>query len=71
MPELEQLGPLPGEGGIDKTIGKGSQVLRLWRRFFSGMKERNSFKEDAICHPDNWTNMEEGFQYLKDSAVLM
>lgn len=71
MPELEQLGSLPWEGGIDKKIGKGTQVLSLWRRFRSGMNETNAFKEDAICNPDNWTNMEGGFQYLKELAVLM
>lgn len=35
------------------------------------MKERNPFKEDAICHPDKWTNMEGSCQYLKELAMLM
>ncbi|KAK4817115.1 hypothetical protein QYF61_027978 [Mycteria americana] len=84
FPPEEELGrkipPLPWrerknsekrwEGGIDKAIGKGAQVLRLWRQLLSGVKERYPFKEDVICHPGKWTTMERGIQYLRQLAVL-
>ncbi|KAK4830621.1 hypothetical protein QYF61_012446 [Mycteria americana] len=34
------------------------------------MKERYPFKEDVICHPGEWTTMERGIQYLRESAIL-
>ncbi|KAK4830508.1 hypothetical protein QYF61_011421, partial [Mycteria americana] len=56
--------------GIDKAVGKGAQVLSLWRRLLSGVKERHTFKEDVICHPGKWTTMERGIQYLRELAML-
>jgi len=38
--EAKQLGSLAREGDIDKPIGKKAQVLSLWRRLLSGMRER-------------------------------
>jgi len=38
--EAKQLGSLVREGGIDKAIGKKEQVLSLWRRLLSGVRER-------------------------------
>ncbi|KAK4818455.1 hypothetical protein QYF61_013661 [Mycteria americana] len=67
--EAKQLGSLSREGDIDKAIGKGAQVLSLWRRLLSGMKERYPFKEDVICHPGKWTTMERGTQYLRELAM--
>jgi len=37
--EAKQLGSLARDGGIDKAIGKKDQVLSLWRRLLSGVKE--------------------------------
>ncbi|KAM9628657.1 uncharacterized protein ACIBXB_017824 [Morphnus guianensis] len=38
--EAKQLGSLSREGGIDKAIGRKTQVLSLWRRLLLGVKER-------------------------------
>jgi len=67
--EVKQLGSLAGDGGIDKTIGKTEQVLNLWRRLLSGVRERYPFSEDFVCYPGKWTNMERGIQYLRELAV--
>ncbi|KAK4831758.1 hypothetical protein QYF61_018956 [Mycteria americana] len=67
--EAKQLGSLSREGGVDKAIGKGAQVLSLWRRLLSAMKERYPFKED-VYHPGKWTAMEKGIQYLRELAML-
>ncbi|KAK4810606.1 hypothetical protein QYF61_007343 [Mycteria americana] len=68
--EAKQLGSLSRGGGIDKVIGKGAQVLSLWRQLLSAMKERYPFKEDVIYRPGKWTTMEKGIQYLRELAVL-
>ncbi|KAK4810930.1 hypothetical protein QYF61_013338 [Mycteria americana] len=68
--EAKQLGSLSREGGIDKAIGKGAQVLSPWRQLLSAMKERYPFKEDVIYHPGKWTTMERGIQYLRELAML-
>jgi len=67
--EAKQLGSLAREGGIDKAIGKKEQVLSLWRRLLSGMRERYPFSNDFVCCPGKWTNMERGIQYLRELAV--
>jgi len=67
--EAKQLGSLARDGGIDKAIGKKEQVLSLWRRLLSGMRERYPFSEDFVCYPGKWTNMERGIQYLRELAV--
>ena len=67
--EAKQLGSLARDGGIDKAIGKKKQVLSLWRRLLSGVRERYPFSDDFVCHPGKWTNMERGIQYLKELAV--
>jgi len=67
--EAKQLGSLAREGGIDKDIGKTEQVLSLWRRLLSGVRERYPFSEDFECYPGKWTNMERGIQYLRELAV--
>jgi len=38
--EAKQLGSVARDGGIDKAIGKKEQVLSLWRRLLSGVRER-------------------------------
>ncbi|KAK4830022.1 hypothetical protein QYF61_008285 [Mycteria americana] len=68
--EAKQLGSLSREGGIDKAIGKGAQVLSLWRRLLSAMKERYPFKEDVIYLPGKWNAMERSIQYLRELAML-
>jgi len=67
--EAKQLGSLAREGGIDKAIGKKEQVLSLWRRLLSGVRERYPFSDDFVCFPGKWTNMERGIQYLRQLAV--
>jgi len=67
--EIKQLGSLARDGGIDKVIGKKEQVLSLWRRLLSGMRERYPFSDDFVCYPGKWTNMERGIQYLRELAV--
>jgi len=67
--EAKQLGSLAREGGIDKAIGKKDQVLSLWRRLLSGVRERYPFSEYFACCPGKWTNMERGIQYLRELAV--
>ena len=67
--EARQLGSLAREGGIDKAIGKKDQVLSLWRRLLSGVRERYPFSDDFVCYPGKWTNMERGIQYLRELAV--
>jgi len=47
--KAKQLGSLARDGGIDKAIGKKEQVLSLWRRLLSGMRERYPFSEDFVC----------------------
>ena len=67
--EAKQLGSLARDGGIDKSIGKKEQILSLWRRRLSGVRERYPFSDDFLCYPGKWTNMEMGIQYLKELAV--
>jgi len=67
--EAKQLGSLARDGGIDKAIGKKEQVLSLWRRLLSGVRERHPFSEDFVCYPGKWTNMERGIQYLRELAM--
>jgi len=49
--EAKQLGSLARDGGVDKVIGKKDQVLSLWRRLLSGMRERYPFSDDSVCYP--------------------
>jgi len=67
--EAKQLGSLARDGGIDKAIGKKEQVLSLWRRLLSGVRERYINSDDFVCYPDKWTNMERGIQYLRELVV--
>jgi len=67
--EAKQLGSLARDGGIDKAIGKREQVLSLWRRLLSGVRERYPFSDDFVCYPGKWTNYERGIQYLRELAV--
>jgi len=67
--EAKQLGSLARDWGIDKAIGKKEQVLSLWRRLLSRVRERYPFSEDVVCYPGKWTNMERGIQYLRELAV--
>ena len=46
--EAKQLGSLARDGGIDKAIGKKEQVLSLWRRLLSGVRERYPFSGDFV-----------------------
>ena len=64
--EAKQLGSLARDGDIDKAIGKKEQVLSLWRRLLSGVRERYPFSDDSVCYPGKWTNMERCIQYLRD-----
>ncbi|XP_049650061.1 uncharacterized protein LOC126035473 isoform X1 [Accipiter gentilis] len=68
--EAKQLGSLSREGGIDKAIGRKTQVLSLWRRLLLGVKERYPFKDEVTCHQGKWTTMERGVQYLRELAML-
>ena len=67
--EAKQLGSLAKDGGIDKAIGMKEQVLSLWRRLLSGMRERYPFSDYFVCYPGKWTSMERGIQYLRELAV--
>ncbi|GAB0209093.1 hypothetical protein GRJ2_003375000 [Grus japonensis] len=67
--EAKQLGSLSREGGTDKAIGKKTQVLSLWRRLLSSVRERDLFSEDVVRRPGKWTTMERGIQYLRELAV--
>jgi len=67
--EARQLGSLARDGGIDKAVGKKEQVLSLWRRLLSGVRERYPFSDDFVYCPGKWTNMERGIQYLRELAV--
>ncbi|XP_049649568.1 uncharacterized protein LOC126035258 isoform X3 [Accipiter gentilis] len=68
--EAKQLGSLSREGGLDKAIGRKTQVLSLWRRLLLGVKERYPFRDEVTCHQGKWTTMERGIQYLRELAVL-
>jgi len=48
---------------------KKEQVLTLWRRLLSGVRERYPFSEDFVYCPGKWTNLERGIQYLRELAV--
>jgi len=67
--EAKQLGSLAKDEGIDKAIGKKEQVLSLWRRLLSGVRQRYPFSDDFVCYPGKWTNMERGIQYLRELTV--
>jgi len=67
--KAKQLGSLARDGDIDEAIGKKEQVLSLWRRLLSGVRERYPFIDDFVCCPGKWTNMERGIQYLRELAV--
>ncbi|XP_049649800.1 uncharacterized protein LOC126035331 [Accipiter gentilis] len=56
--EAKQLGSLSREWGIDKAIGRKTQVLSLWRRLLLGVKERYPFRDEVTCHQGKWTTME-------------
>ena len=47
--EAKQLGSLARDGGIGKAIGKKAQVLSLWRRLLSGVRERYPFNDDLYA----------------------
>jgi len=64
--QAKELGSLARDGGIDKVIGKKAQVLSLWRRLLSGMRERYTLSDDFVCYPGKWTNMGRGIQYLRE-----
>jgi len=49
--EAKQLGSLARDGGIDKAIGKKEQVVSLWRRLLSGVRERYPFSDNFVCCP--------------------
>ncbi|XP_049650088.1 uncharacterized protein LOC126035487 [Accipiter gentilis] len=65
--EAKQLGSLSREGGIDKAIGRKTQVLSLWRRLLLGVKERYPFKDEVTCHQGKWTTMERGLVFFSQS----
>jgi len=67
--EAKQLGSLARDGGIGKAIGKKAQILTLWRRLLSGVRERYPSSEDFKYCPGKWTNLERGIQYLRELAV--
>jgi len=67
--EAKQLGSLARDGGIDKAIGKNDQVLSVWRRLLSGVRETYPFNDNFVFYPGKWTNMERGIQYLRELAV--
>ncbi|XP_042664194.1 uncharacterized protein LOC122154923 [Tyto alba] len=67
--EARQLGSLSRDAGIDKIIRRKTQMLSLWRRLLSGVRDRYPFKEDLTCHLSKWTAMERGIQYLRELAV--
>jgi len=48
--EAKQLGSLARNGGIDTAIEKKKQVLGLWRRLLSGVRERYPFSGDFVCY---------------------
>jgi len=50
-------------------MGKKDQVLSLWRRLLSGVRERYPFSDDFVCYPGKWTNKERGIQCLRELAV--
>ncbi|KAK4828316.1 hypothetical protein QYF61_025328 [Mycteria americana] len=66
-PDLSYSWKVRSQGGKGR-LGQpeDSQQTRL----LSGVKKRNPFKEDVICHPGKWTTMERGIQYLTEFAVL-
>lgn len=41
------------EVGIGKALGKGMQVLSLWRQLLSRVKEKYRFKEDIYVTQEN------------------
>jgi len=55
--EAKQLGSLARDGGTDRAIEKKDQVLSLWRRLLSGVRERYPFSDGFVCYPGKWTNM--------------
>lgn len=63
--EAKQLESLSREGEIDKAIGRGTQVLSMWRWLLSTVKERH-----IMCHPGKWATMERGIQYMSELAML-
>lgn len=68
--EAKQLGSLSRERLIDRVIGRGAQVLSLWRRLLAAVKERYPQKEDIVYQVGKWTTMDKGIQHLWESAVL-
>ncbi|XP_026712425.1 E3 ubiquitin-protein ligase AMFR isoform X1 [Athene cunicularia] len=67
---VRRLGSLCREESVDKAIVKEPQIFSLWKRLLSGVKEGYPFKNNVICHPDKWTTMEKGIQYLRELAML-
>lgn len=51
--KAKQLGSFSGEGGFGKALGKGMQILCLWRQLLSRVKEKYLCKEDTYVTQDN------------------
>ena len=68
--EAKQLGSLSRERLIDRVIGREAQVISLWRRILTAVKERYPHKEDIVYQVNKWTTMDQGLQQLRELAVL-
>ena len=47
------VGSFSREGGIGMALGKGMQVLSLWRQLLSRLKEKYHCKEDIYVTQEN------------------
>lgn len=53
MRKAKELGSFSREGCIGKALGKGMQVLSLWKQLLSRVKEKYPFKEDIYVTQEN------------------
>ncbi|XP_074696051.1 E3 ubiquitin-protein ligase AMFR isoform X2 [Strix aluco] len=68
--EAKRLGSLCREERVDKAFAKEARLFSIWKRLLSGVKEGYPFKGNLIYHPNRWTTMEKGIQYLRELAVV-
>uniref|UniRef100_A0A8C0FKI1 E3 ubiquitin-protein ligase AMFR n=1 Tax=Bubo bubo TaxID=30461 RepID=A0A8C0FKI1_BUBBB len=68
--EAKRLGSLCREERADKAFAKEARLFSVWKRLLSGVKEGYPFKSCLIYHPNKWTTMEKGIQYLRELAVV-
>ncbi|XP_046761077.1 uncharacterized protein LOC121108186 [Gallus gallus] len=69
--EAHQLGGIARDSAIDRGISTcRNQAFTLWKWMLLAVKERYPFKDDLMPEKRKWNDMEKGFCYLREHAVV-